>query len=240
MIVSGLMNVLVLDTSTEHAVIGLKARAGALYRDVASAPRRHGRDLIPRLGAVLAEAGLSAREVDVIGVGLGPGSYTGLRVGVTAAKTLSYATGAALVGLDSLEAVARNAPLEISRVWVVADAQRGDVYTAELVREKAGSPLVKARECQIEALSTWLTRLVPGVLVLGPGLESPRIRAAVPPELITTDSALNHPDGYKLIELAEEAWKSGRRENSWLLEPRYLRRSAAEEQWDARNPAGSM
>ncbi len=71
---------------------------------------------------MLADAGLALRDIELIGVGLGPGSYTGLRVGVTAAKTLAYVTGALLVGFDSLEAVARNAPDQASRVSVVADA----------------------------------------------------------------------------------------------------------------------
>ena len=90
------------------------------------------------MAELLATGGLRAREIEVIGVGLGPGSYTGLRVGVTAAKTLAYVTGAALVGLDSLEAVAWNAPGTALRVSVVADAQRGDVYSAEFMRQRTG------------------------------------------------------------------------------------------------------
>jgi tRNA threonylcarbamoyladenosine biosynthesis protein TsaB len=233
------MNLLVLDTSTARTVLGLKARSGELHRASSGTPGRHGRDLILRLGEVLADAGLAARDLDVIGVGLGPGSYTGLRVGVTAAKALAYVTGALVVGLDSLEAVARNAPAEALHVRVVADAQRGDVYAAEFVREEPGAPLVWARASQIEPHSAWLARQKPGVLVMGPGLDSPRIRAGVWPELIPTDPTLNYPDGFRLIELAHETWKSGRRENTWLLEPHYLRRSAAEEQRAARSSAGS-
>ena len=53
------------------------------------------------------------------------------------------------------------------------------------------------------------------------------------------DPALNYPDGHRLIELAREAWASGRRDDPWLLEPRYLRQSSAEEQWDARTSAAA-
>jgi len=224
------MNVLVMDTSTERAAIGLSLRTGVHYTARTEAGRRHGRDLIPRLGAILAGAGLSPRDVDLFAVGLGPGSYTGLRVGVAAAKTLAYATGAPIVGLDSLEAVGRNAPAEALWISVVADAQRHEVYVAEFVRAAPEAPLVGSRASRIEAVSAWVSRLEPGVLVIGPGLDSPRIRAAVPPELVTSDLELNYPDGRRLIELARDAWTSGRRDNPWLLEPRYLRQSAAEEQ----------
>ncbi len=116
--------------------------------------------------------------------------------------------------------------------------QRGLVYSAEFRRDAPGGPLVVARASQIEPHSAWLARLEPGVLVLGPGLDSPRIRDEVPPELITSDAALNHPDGFRLIELTLDAWKSGSRENAWTLEPRYLRSSAAEEKRNLPAPGG--
>jgi tRNA threonylcarbamoyladenosine biosynthesis protein TsaB len=148
---------------------------------------------------------------------------------VTAAKTLAYATGAAIFGLDSLEAIAGNAPDVVARVSVVADAQRGDVYSADFTRAAPGEPLVCVRVSQIEPLALWLARLGPGILVLGPGLDSPRIAEQVPREYLAVDGTMNYPQGSSLLALADRANALGRRENVWLLEPRYLRPSAAEE-----------
>jgi tRNA threonylcarbamoyladenosine biosynthesis protein TsaB len=223
---------LVLDTSTSFAAIGLALRSGAVYADKTDGSQKHGRDLIPRVGLILAGGGLEPRELEAIGVGLGPGSYTGLRIGVTAAKTLAYATGAAIFGLDSLEAIAWNAPDSVLRVSVFADAQRGDVYSADFTRTAPGGPLVCARMSQIEPLQDWLARLGPGTLVLGPGLDSPRIAGHVPPELLANAGELNYPEGSRLIALADRECTAGRCENAWLLEPRYLRKSAAEEKWE--------
>ncbi len=73
--------------------------------------------------------------------------------------------------------------------------------------------------------------------MLGPALESPRIRSAVPDVFLTAEGADRGPCGESLIAMAREALAGGRRENPWLLEPRYLRRSAAEDQWESRVPA---
>jgi tRNA threonylcarbamoyladenosine biosynthesis protein TsaB len=226
---------LAFDTSTERGAIGLSVRSGLVLVSSTETARHHGRDLIPQLAAILRETGKSVRDVDAFAVGLGPGSYTGLRVGVTAAKTLAYATGAALIGLDSLEAIARNAPDDASRISVIADAQRGQIYVAEYARDSLDR-LFRTRPCQIEPLRAWLVRLEPGTLVLGPGLDSPRIRTALPAGFDFPDPALNYPVGDRLVDLARDTWSTGRRDDPWLLEPRYLRQSSAEEQWDSRNP----
>jgi tRNA threonylcarbamoyladenosine biosynthesis protein TsaB len=227
------MNVLVLDTSTGRAAIGLKVRSGEVYAKTTDGAQRHGRDLIPSIAELLATAGLEPREIEAIGVGLGPGSYTGLRVGVTAAKTLAYIARTGLVGLDSLEAVAWNAPGNALRVSVVADAQRLDVYAAEFVRSAAGEALFCTRVSQIEPLATWVGRLEPGTLVLGPGVGCPRIREVIPAENLGEEEGSHCADGRRLIELFQREWAAGRRENAWLLEPRYLRGSAAEEKLGA-------
>ena len=119
------MNVLVLDTSTDRLAIGLEVRTGVICSKTTYGAQKHGRDLIPCIAELLAMGGIGGGEIDAIGVGLGPGSFTGLRVGVTAAKTLAYITGAPLVGMDSLLAVAWNAPGDALRVSVIADAHAG-------------------------------------------------------------------------------------------------------------------
>ena len=230
---------LAVDTSTEHAIIAVRNRAGELTVSCMDTGRRRGRDLIPRMKSVLASAGITPGELESIGVGLGPGSYTGTRVGVTAAKTLAYATGAALIGLDSLEAIGRNAPADATRVWVIADAQRGEVYVAELHRAAAGGPLAPATATRIESLTTWAGGLEAGSVVLGPALDLPRIRSSIPAAFLPSSGTVSYPRGEDLIEMTREAIASGRRDSPWLLEPRYLRRSAAEDQWDARRTAST-
>ncbi len=127
-------SLLMIDTSTEQPAVGLIAAADHVLVSSSLATARHGSDLVPRIGELLREAGLTALDLHMVAVGLGPGSYTGLRIGLTAARTLAYTAGAVLLGFDSLEGWARTAPSDALRVHVVSDAQRGEVYAADFER----------------------------------------------------------------------------------------------------------
>ncbi len=225
------MNILALDTSTLHAALALARVDGEILVAPSDVGRRHASGLIPAVRDLLAKANLTVLDLDLLAVGLGPGSYTGLRIGVAAAKTLAYVTGRPLVGLDSLEAVAQNASDDALKVSVVADAQRGDLYVADFSRERAGAPLLRSGPTRVEPAETWRTRLESDSLVLGPALDRPGFER--PASARTADPALNRPNGARLVGLARELFNQGHREDPWFLEPVYLRRSAAEDKWDA-------
>lgn len=227
------MNLLALDTSTRHAAVVVERSDGRRFAALPDPDRRHGRSLIPAVRDLLAAAGLAVRDLDGLAVGLGPGSYTGLRIGLTAAKTLAYATGKPLAGLDSLEILARNAPADAQRVAVVADAQHGHLYTALFERAGPDEPLIRTVPARIVPRSAWIAGLSEGTFVLGPELA----KLGLPPDLpatIAPDVAFGRPHSDPLAELARAALAQGERIDPWFAEPLYLRPSAAEEQWGRR------
>jgi tRNA threonylcarbamoyladenosine biosynthesis protein TsaB len=228
------MKILAIDTSTEWPVVGLATGPDRIWAARPAATRRHGRDLVPSIRDLLAAASTRVNELELIAVGLGPGSYTGLRIGLTAAKVLAYASGAVLVGFDSLEAAAEDTPSDALHVVAVADAQRGDVYTAELRRAVPGGSLALIVPSRVESLESWANRLGEGAVVVGPGLASDRIRAAIPVGVAIHQTDPPGPRPSTLIELAARLQAAGRRDDLWALEPNYLRRSAAEDQWAAK------
>ena len=185
---------------------------------------------MPAVRDLLRLASISPRDLDAIAVGLGPGSYTGLRIGLIAAKTLTYALGCRLIGLDSLEIVARNAPRQALRVSVVADAQRGDLFVADFDRNDADSPLVRRGITRLENARDWSSRVAEGTFVLGPALLRSTFEVPLGAILATENDRLPLPSG--LISSAMEAYRSGRSDDPWTLEPVYLRRSAAEDKRD--------
>lgn len=234
------MNLFALDTSTSRAALAVVTAGGGVHTATPDPAARHGRALVPAVKRLLDEAGLRAGDLDGLAVGLGPGSYTGLRVGLTAAKTLAYALGKPLAGLDSLEAVARNAPASARRVAVIADAQRGDVYAADFARAGPSEPLTRVTPTRVVSLDRWAAGLPDGAFVIGPALAVEKLAALIPRHALRPgDPEANWPDPVRLAALACEVWGAGRRDDVFFLEPVYLRRSAAEDQWEARGAGGT-
>lgn len=124
------MKLLVLDTSTNCSSAAL-TKNGRLSAEWLSNPEStHSSSLLRSLELVLESARISLREVDVFGVSLGPGSFTGLRVGIATVKGLALATGTPVVGFSSLAMLAMNLPFSACPVCPMLDARKSEVYTA--------------------------------------------------------------------------------------------------------------
>ena len=121
------MNLLAIETATECCSVALVAGARIFARSEL-VPRRHAELLLPMCEAVLAEAGLARRDLDVLAVGRGPGAFTGVRLAVSAAQGIALALGIPVVPVSSLAALAMQAPGDGGDVLAVIDARMGEVY----------------------------------------------------------------------------------------------------------------
>jgi tRNA threonylcarbamoyladenosine biosynthesis protein TsaB len=175
---------------------------GRLYRRDLEVQARHARDLVPAMASLLTEASLPPRELTRIIVSIGPGSYTGLRVGITAAKVYAFATGARLHAVPTFELWRLVLPGNRRHVCV-SDALKGTVFVQ---RETAG-------EVTIEPWADVRAKLQTGETLVG----DEKLRAEASPESWLT-----------IQELSQHAWRWACPDLDGL-EPLYLRGSSAEE-----------
>jgi tRNA threonylcarbamoyladenosine biosynthesis protein TsaB len=199
--------------------------------------RRHARDLAPAMAELLASQGWSPRDVNVLLVSRGPGSYTGLRVGLMTAKTFAFATGCALVAVDTFAVIAHQAPAEATALDVVADAQQGKVYVQAFLRADGASEWSAADSLTVCDLKTWLEQRRPEAWITGPGLRvyTPRLPSGLP--LVAPERWDPLPE--TLLEVGLRRYQAGQRDDLWTLEPLYLRPSSAEEKWQTLKHRGT-
>jgi tRNA threonylcarbamoyladenosine biosynthesis protein TsaB len=217
---------LVLETSCRRGQVALARGETVLRERSLDESRRHARDLAPAVAELLAEEGWRPRDVEAVIVGRGPGSYTGLRVGVMSAKAFAYATGCALLGVETFAALALQAPGGIDRLDVLADAQQDKVYVQPFVRGPAG--WAPGGELAVRAFAAWLADRSAGAWVTGPGLE--KWEARLPAEVPRLERTRWGPQPASLARLGLTAVRAGRRDDPFGLDPLYLRASSAEEQ----------
>lgn len=127
--------ILALDTSSAAQAVAVLDEADVLIESNNLAERNHSVNLLPEIERVLRESDTKKRELKGIAVGVGPGSYTGVRIAVTTAKTLAWALKLPVVAVSSLEAQAASGFETMAlqgRIWIIplVDARRGQAYTA--------------------------------------------------------------------------------------------------------------
>jgi tRNA threonylcarbamoyladenosine biosynthesis protein TsaB len=122
------MRILAIDTSTDYLSIAVTDGARTLARFHRKVGRRHSDLLIPTIKRLIKECGLKLKDIEGLSVGIGPGSFTGLRIAVTTAKGLAHALRIPVVTVPTLDAIAANAGRFRGNICPVLDARKGKLY----------------------------------------------------------------------------------------------------------------
>lgn len=220
------MTILSIETSGLAGSIALMKDGQLLAeRDLVQAGRRHARTLVAEVAELFSECGLNTKQCQAVAVSVGPGSFTGLRVGVVFAKTFAYATGCQLTPVDTFEAVVQGCPDDVSQLAVVDLAQRGELFVGEYRRlsdrwERVGDMTIESAEGYAASLPT-------GWKVVGPGLS--RLRGSLFAEDVCLPAEYDTPAARHIAAIGTRQLQAGLTADFWSLEPFYVRRSAAEE-----------
>lgn len=219
---------LALETSGRTGSVALAQDGAVLAEEQFSHGLKHAAGIIPIIDRLCRGRGWDPRDIDHAYVSIGPGSFTGLRVGVTVAKTLALATGAKVVAVPTVEVLVRNAPPGWQHAVILLDAKRDQVFTASF-ENRGGAPA--AREAaHLGDLRSILSRTPRPVHLIGEGI--PYHQQFIPiedPGVIVTPSALWQARAAAVVEVGHQMARDGHFTVPDALTPLYIRRPEAEE-----------
>jgi len=191
----GTVNILAIESATDLAAVALQTAEGSVTEVLGGEGRRHAEAIAPAIEEVCLRAGLSVRDVGLIAVDIGPGLFTGLRVGVATAKALAQALGIGVVGVRSLDILAASALAQgAGEVVAVVDARRGEVFTARYRRDPVvpGASTDPALGDPAPFMTEPPRRWVPAALVDALVAEGPRSGSQGRPLVLVGDGAVRY------------------------------------------------
>jgi tRNA threonylcarbamoyladenosine biosynthesis protein TsaB len=231
--------ILGVESSTAQVGAAIGGHEGVLAQAHSARGKRHAENLTPTIDFVRRQARVDLREIGCVAVDLGPGLFTGLRVGIASAKALAHALRVPMIGVASLDLLAF--PVRFSNRLIVAaiDARRGEVFYA-MYRQVPGG-LQRLTPHQVgtpDDLASELMASGEDCLLVGDGVVRYFDRFDGLTKVELADSGLAYPTASSLVQLAHaralrEEWVL-----PWELEPLYLRVPDAEINWSTRESAG--
>jgi tRNA threonylcarbamoyladenosine biosynthesis protein TsaB len=168
--------------------------------------------------------GWPASSIHLVATSLGPGSFTGLRIGITAAKTFAYAAACDVLAVNTLEVIASQARYD-GEIVALLDAQRRQLFAATFGR--SDDILTCRTETGVVTVAECLASLTPDRLLIGSGLK--HLTEFLSDHPLVADRSIWAPRADTLGSVAAAKYAEGIRHDAWSLNPEYFRRSAAEE-----------
>lgn len=221
------MNLLTIDTSTTTCSVALTTGERLVSEALINLGKTHASQLLRMVDMALGDAGLAIKDLDGIGVALGPGSFTGLRVGLATVKGLAMAADKPVYGFSSLAMLAMNLPRADHHVCPMFDAKKKEVYAALYICRDLPVPLIC--DCVVSP-DAFLETLDGATIFVGEGALAYRdkIVARLGEKAIFPPPFSHVPRASAGANLAREACMRGESISPAALVPRYLRASEAE------------
>lgn len=224
------MLILGIDTATKVCSVALTLDGRVLAEHNSTDGIAHSRRLLPEIDGLLKTAQVAKEDIDMVAVSMGPGSFTGLRIGLAAAEAIAYARKRFLHGVNTLEALAYNLRGEKKIISPLIDAQKGNFYQA--LYQWQGDELVCLEPVAIVNQGKLWERIGdrPAIFTGECGaLQN------LPEHIELATEDLRSPLAKSLCAIAERDFDEEKDKNFFGLEPFYIRRSEAEELWEQRH-----
>ncbi|PCE66871.1 tRNA (adenosine(37)-N6)-threonylcarbamoyltransferase complex dimerization subunit type 1 TsaB [Salinivibrio sp. YCSC6] len=217
------LKMLAVDTATENCSVALCIGDQMMVRsDIA--PREHTNKILPMVDEVLAEAGVSLTQLDALAFGRGPGSFTGVRIGIGIAQGLAFGADLPVLGVSTLAAMAEQAHRThgATQVLTAIDARMGELYFAQYQRQENGDWHALADEAVVAPDALCLESTDGTWALAGTGWPAyPELATGL--DLTTTESGVLYPQAQDMLVIAKYAYQRGEAVAAELATPTYLR-----------------
>jgi tRNA threonylcarbamoyladenosine biosynthesis protein TsaB len=222
------MKILSIDTSTATCTVGLVDGNDLVAESVDQSGQTHARHIMGMLDDTLTQAKMSLEEVDGFGVITGPGTFTGLRIGISTVQGMAYALSKPVAGITSLDALATQAATKLKHICPMVDARRHEVYYGFYVLHAKGLKQTGAH--QVASPTTLLEQIQQPCYFLGTGARMYRqvISDSLGSEALFAEADLDRIHSGVIAKLARAQLQDVERQQLPLISPYYIRRSDAE------------
>ncbi len=238
------MLILGIDTSTDSVSVAIGEGSRVLAQSEAVSDRQHCEALAPMIDFVRQQAGVSFREIGAIAVDTGPGLFTGLRVGVAAAKAIAFSLDLPIIGICSLDVLATAAPSSDAVIVSVIDARRHETFWSMYRNiEKDQTRVLEPRVGPVSELVTSVLERGQSALFVGNGALQYRreIVESLGTSNVTSmwgcefaDARFSRPTAATVVQMAHQMAIDERWQSAAELSPMYLRQPDAEINWATR------
>ena len=230
------MKVLGIDTSTSCGSVGLIEDGEVVSDHLLNIPVTHSQRLLGAIELVLSEADCPIENLDGWAISLGPGSFTGLRIGVSTVKGLAFATGKPVAGISTLDVLASQIAPTPYLVCPVLDARKKEVYTAfyrfekNLIKRQSDDQAIKPEDL--------VRRIKEQTIFLGDGAKTYRdfLLSSLPSLSLFPPAPLHLSHGSMVAKLGSDLLERGQCLDLSTFAPIYVRPSEAEMKWQETHP----
>jgi tRNA threonylcarbamoyladenosine biosynthesis protein TsaB len=231
------MKILGIDTSTPCGSVGLIHDDRVISEYILNIPVTHSERLLSAIELVLREARCAIGDLDGWAISLGPGSFTGVRIGVSTVKGLAFATQKPVAGVSTLDVLASQISPTLYLICPIIDARKREVYTA-FYRYAEGTVLTRQSEYEAIGPEDLIKRIEEPTIFIGDGVKTygDGLRNVLASLAIFPPAPLHVPHGSTVAKLGLELLRNGESLDLASFKPLYVRPSEAEVKWLQSHP----
>lgn len=226
------MKILAIDTSTDTGSIAITDGEDVLVESILNVGKTHSETLIPSFQEMLEKTQLDIKDLDLLALTLGPGSFTGVRIGTSTVKGFALALGKPVAGISTLEALASNFPFSSLPIMPLFDARRGEIYSAMFKWEN--SEIKRLSEDRAASLDDAISKIKTKTIFAGEGLDKygQMIKETLGDNAVFAPRASWYVRASNVAALGLKSYHAGGALDLATFTPLYRRRSEAEIQME--------